>query len=67
MAFEDLDFKPPIHAIRVKTCGNDWVTDCDAICAYQDECEEPPAQEFCIEQIVKWLREEAEKHERWTI
>ena len=33
MAFEDLAFKPPVHAIRVKTCGNDWVTDCDATLA----------------------------------
>ena len=30
MVFEDLAFKPPVHAIRVKACGNDWVTDCDA-------------------------------------
>ena len=30
MAFKDLAFKPPIYAIRVKSCGNDWVTDCDA-------------------------------------
>lgn len=26
----DFSFKPPIKAIRVKSCGNDWVTDCDA-------------------------------------
>ena len=31
MAFKDFAFKPPIHAIRVKSCGNDWVTDCDAM------------------------------------
>ena len=30
MAFKDLAFKPPIYAIRVKSCGNDWITDCDA-------------------------------------
>lgn len=26
---EKLSFKPPIKAIRVKSCGNDWVTDTD--------------------------------------
>ena len=30
MRFENLAFKPPIQAIRVKSCGKDWVTDCDA-------------------------------------
>lgn len=30
MAFKDFAFKPPIYAIRVKSCGNDWTTDCDA-------------------------------------
>lgn len=30
MSFADLAFKPPIKAIRVKSCGNDWVTDTDA-------------------------------------
>jgi len=25
-----MEFKPPIYAIRVKSCGNDWATDCDA-------------------------------------
>lgn len=30
MAFKDFAFKPPVHAIRVKSCGNDWATDCDA-------------------------------------
>ena len=29
MSLKDLAFKPPIKAIRVKSCGNDWVTDCD--------------------------------------
>lgn len=29
MAFEDLAFKPPVHAIRIKSCGNDWTSDCD--------------------------------------
>ncbi len=28
-AAEKLSFKPPIKAIRVKSCGNDWVTDTD--------------------------------------
>ena len=28
---EKLSFIPPIRAIRVKSCGNDWVTDIDAI------------------------------------
>ena len=27
---EKLSFIPPIRAIRVKSCGNDWVTDIDA-------------------------------------
>lgn len=27
---EKLSFTPPIRAIRVKSCGNDWVTDIDA-------------------------------------
>lgn len=31
---------------------------CYGICAYQDECEGVHAQEFCIEQIVKWLESE---------
>ena len=25
----DFSFRPPIQAIRVKSCGNDWVTDTD--------------------------------------
>lgn len=34
---------------------------CYGICAYQDECDcRSHAQEFCIEQIVKWLNEEGE-------
>lgn len=32
---------------------------CYGICAYQDECKEYHSDEFCIEQIAKWLREEA--------
>lgn len=33
---------------------------CYGICAYQDECDgDDHAQEFCHEQIVKWLEEEA--------
>ena len=32
---------------------------CYGICAYQDECEDAHAQEFCIEQIVKWLNASA--------
>ena len=39
--------------------GNDCEY-CYGICAYQDECDGPHAQEFCIEQIVKWLEQEAE-------
>ena len=27
---EELSFKPPIKAIRVKSCGKDWATDTDA-------------------------------------
>lgn len=27
---ENVDFKPPVKAIRVVSCGNDWVSDCDA-------------------------------------
>ena len=35
---------------------------CYGICAYQDECDgEAHAQEFCIEQICKWLEMESEK------
>ena len=33
---------------------------CYGICAYQDECEGAHAQEFCIEQIIKWLNSNAE-------
>ena len=33
MAFEDFAFEPPIYAIRVKSCGNDLVSDCDATLA----------------------------------
>lgn len=29
MSFEELAFKPPIKAIRVVSCGKDWVTDTD--------------------------------------
>ena len=34
---------------------------CYGICAYQDECDAPHAQEFCIEQIIKWLKQEAKE------
>lgn len=34
---------------------------CYGICAYQEECHECHAQEFCIQQIVAWLQQEA-KH-----
>lgn len=35
---------------------------CYGICAYQDECDgDSHTQEFCIEQIVKWLKQEAEE------
>ena len=34
---------------------------CYGICAFQDECDgEDHAQEFCIEQIVKWLKQEVD-------
>ena len=33
---------------------------CYGICAYQDECDGVHAQEFCIEQICKWLEAEDE-------
>ena len=34
---------------------------CYGICAYQDECDgHDHAQEFCIEQIYKWLESEGE-------
>lgn len=34
---------------------------CYGICAYQDECDRHAhAQEFCIEQICKWLESEDE-------
>lgn len=34
---------------------------CYGICAYQDECDgQPHAQEFCIEQICRWLWKEAD-------
>lgn len=34
---------------------------CYGICAYQDECDGlAHAQEFCIEQIVKWLNASAD-------
>lgn len=33
---------------------------CYGICAYQEDCEAPHAQEFCINQIVKWLNQGAE-------
>ena len=35
---------------------------CYGICAYQDECDgEAHTQEFCIEQICKWLEMESEE------
>lgn len=34
---------------------------CYGICAYQDECDgHHHAQEFCIEQICKWLKGEVD-------
>ena len=37
---------------------------CYGICAYQDECDGfPHAQEFCIEQICKWLEAEGKDDE----
>lgn len=34
---------------------------CYGICAYQDECDgHDHAQEFCIEQVVKWLKQEVD-------
>ena len=32
---------------------------CYGIYAYQDDCEEPQEENFCIEQIIKWLNQEA--------
>lgn len=29
MSYRDMAFTPPIHAIRVISCGKDWVTDTD--------------------------------------
>ena len=31
---------------------------CYGICAYQDECEEIHAREFCIQKIIDWLQKE---------
>ena len=33
---------------------------CYGICAYQNECDEVQDEAYCIEQIVKWLNQEAE-------
>ena len=36
---------------------------CYGICAFQDECDgQDHAQEFCIEQIVKWLKGEVNEN-----
>ncbi len=35
---------------------------CYGICAFQDECDgQDHAQEFCLEQIVRWLKQEVEE------
>lgn len=34
---------------------------CYGICAFQDECKEWKSREFCIEHIVKWLKQEVNK------
>ena len=31
---------------------------CYGICAYQDECDTIQSRKFCLQQIVKWLKEE---------
>ena len=30
---------------------------CYGICAYQDECNTIQSRKFCLQQIVKWLKE----------
>ena len=39
--------------------GNGW-ENCYGICAYQNECGAPHYRKFCVEQVVKWLKQEAE-------
>ena len=58
------------NGARIRLMSNDELADylfergnnceyCYGICAYQDECDgHDHAQEFCHEQIVKWLEEE---------
>ena len=40
---------------------------CYGICAYQDECEEYHTHEFCIGQIVKWLKQEVDDGNKHTM
>ena len=58
--------KPTTNADRIRAMTDEELAEylfyrgngceyCYGICAYQDECEDDHAQEFCIEQIVKWL------------
>ena len=34
---------------------------CEHVCAYANECVDIHVQEFCIEQISKWLEEDADE------
>lgn len=63
--------KPVTNADRIRAMSDEELAEylfnrgncseyCYGICAYQDECDgSDHAQEFCIGQIVKWLKQEA--------
>lgn len=68
---EARDKHKPTNADRIRTMSDEELAEylfwrgngceyCYGICAYQDECYEPHAQEFCIQQIVAWLKSKAE-------
>ena len=62
--------KPLTNADRIRTMIDEELAEylfdrgngseyCYGICAFQNECDgQDHAQEFCIEQIVKWLKQE---------
>lgn len=69
---ENVVVKPKTNADRIRAMTDEELAEylfdrgngceyCYGICAFQDECDENDhAQEFCLEQIGRWLKQEVD-------